>query len=307
VVVPTYNRADRVGRTVASVLAQTDGDLEVVVVDDGSTDNTEAAVRAIDDARVRYVRQVNAGGCAARNAGAAAGRGRWLAFLDDDDVVEPAWLERLRGELHVPGCAIACCGSVHVDDDDATVRVNRPKQLGPVYDNVTAKFDTGTYALTREVFDAAGGFVAGLPSSAHNELALRLVAVCDQRGWSVRSIDEPLVRIHHRQSSDKPRNHPAALYEGTMYVIEHHGARLARNPRTLANWLSVAAVSAFRKGDHREARRLLFRAVRVQPRPRFAARLALAAVPPLARRVWKQSEFTRAERDASRPQAAGTP
>ena len=286
-------------RTVATVLAQTFDDLEVIVSDDGSTDDTAVVVDAIEDPRVHYVRQDNAGGCAARNNGARAARGRWLAFLDDDDEVEPTWLATLRTELMRPGSAVACCGSAHVLDDGSFVRVNRPRQLGPPYSDFTGKFDTGTYAVTRELFDVTGGFVDGLPSSAHNELAFRLTATCAERGWSVHAVPDPLVLIRHRPSSAKPRNHPSALYTGTRYVLDHHGDKLGRTPRLLANWLSVAAVSAARMGDYGEARRLLARAVRVSPKPRFAARFAVALLPPLARRVWKVEEFRTAERSAA--------
>src|ERR1700754_3722880 len=87
VVVPTYNRANLIGRTVASVLSQTDSNVEVVVVDDGSTDATkETLARAFgDDARVRYLHKRNGGAASARNAGLDAARGEYIALLDSDD------------------------------------------------------------------------------------------------------------------------------------------------------------------------------------------------------------------------------
>ena len=86
VIIPTYRRAHLVVRAVASVLRQTQGDLEVLVVDDSSPDDTAAVVRAIADTRVRYLRHdVNKGLPAVRNTGIRAARGRYIAFLDDDD------------------------------------------------------------------------------------------------------------------------------------------------------------------------------------------------------------------------------
>jgi len=92
VIVPTFNRAGWVASTVASALAQTRPPLEVIIVDDGSTDDSEAAVRAIGGP-VRYLRQANAGVAAARNAGAREARGDFLAFLDCEDLWEPEKLE----------------------------------------------------------------------------------------------------------------------------------------------------------------------------------------------------------------------
>jgi GT2 family glycosyltransferase len=95
VVVPTYNRSATLGPTIESVLAQTMTDIELLVVDDASTDETETVVAGYDDGRVRYLRHDrNRGGSAARNTGIEAARGRYVALLDSDDVWDPRKLER---------------------------------------------------------------------------------------------------------------------------------------------------------------------------------------------------------------------
>jgi GT2 family glycosyltransferase len=85
VVIPTFNRAHLVKRALASVLAEIGPQDEVIVVDDGSTDDTEAAVRGFKDDRIRYIRQRNAGAGAARNRGVRECAGDLVAFLDSDD------------------------------------------------------------------------------------------------------------------------------------------------------------------------------------------------------------------------------
>ena len=85
VVIPTYNRAHYLGEAIESVLRQSYGNLELFVVDDGSTDHTPDIVAGFGD-RVRFVRQENRGTGAARNAGISRAAGQFLAFLDDDDV-----------------------------------------------------------------------------------------------------------------------------------------------------------------------------------------------------------------------------
>src|SRR5690606_139621 len=103
VVIPAYNAEAYIETTLASVLAQDGVELEVVVVDDGSTDRSVeiAAALAGRDTRLRVVRQSNAGVAAARNAGAAAvsAEARYLHFLDADDVLVPGALHRLKGRL----------------------------------------------------------------------------------------------------------------------------------------------------------------------------------------------------------------
>jgi GT2 family glycosyltransferase len=95
VVVPTYNRARCVGRAIESALGQTYGDVSVIVVDDGSTDDTRALVNDVygRDRRVRYVHQANAGVSAARNHGIRLADGGFTALLDSDDVWKPFKLE----------------------------------------------------------------------------------------------------------------------------------------------------------------------------------------------------------------------
>jgi GT2 family glycosyltransferase len=92
VIIPTYNRADLLGRAIKSALEQTITPAEVIVVDDGSTDNTAAVVQAFGN-RVRYMRVPNGGVSRARNAGIAAATGDWVALLDSDDIWEPSKLE----------------------------------------------------------------------------------------------------------------------------------------------------------------------------------------------------------------------
>src|SRR4029079_18702798 len=86
VIIPTYNRGTKVGKTLESVLAQTVTDLEVIVVDDGSSDGTEKVLAETFGDRIRYFAQANQGVSTARNKRIAEARGDWLAFLDSDDV-----------------------------------------------------------------------------------------------------------------------------------------------------------------------------------------------------------------------------
>jgi glycosyltransferase involved in cell wall biosynthesis len=93
VVIPTYNRATTVPRAIESVLAQTVTDLEVIVVDDGSSDDTGKVLGQMFGDRIRYYPQVNQGASVARNRGVEQARGEWIAFLDSDDLWEKEKLE----------------------------------------------------------------------------------------------------------------------------------------------------------------------------------------------------------------------
>jgi len=103
VIVPAYNREQVVRETVDSVLGQTERDLEVIVVDDGSTDSTGEVVKGIGDERVRYFRKENGGAASARNLGLSKAGGEYVAFLDSDDVWPEDYAEVMLRHLEGEG------------------------------------------------------------------------------------------------------------------------------------------------------------------------------------------------------------
>ena len=112
VVIPTYNREDKVRKAIESVLAQSVTDLEVIVVDDGSTDNTGRILDEVFRDRIRYYAQANQGASIARNKGIAEARGEWIAFLDSDDLWEK---EKLELQLEAIARFGSQCGGCYTD------------------------------------------------------------------------------------------------------------------------------------------------------------------------------------------------
>ena len=112
VVIPTYNRAAVVPRAIESVLAQTVTDLEVVVVDDGSSDGTGQILGEIFGDRIRYYAQANQGVSVARNKGVEEARGEWIAFLDSDDLWES---EKLEWQFKALERFSSCCSGCYTD------------------------------------------------------------------------------------------------------------------------------------------------------------------------------------------------
>lgn len=128
VIIATYNQAAYLKAAIDSVIAQTFGDWELIIVDDGSTDRTPAIVNAISDPRIRSIRQSNQERSAARNRGMGVATGRLLAFLDADDYWHPAFLAELREQLIAhPQAALAICGSHIVDAQGDPIDTRPPK------------------------------------------------------------------------------------------------------------------------------------------------------------------------------------
>ncbi|MBV8798254.1 MAG: glycosyltransferase family 2 protein [Alphaproteobacteria bacterium] len=128
VIIPVYNRASILGRALGSILAQSCADFEVIVVDDGSTDDPASVIAQFDDPRILYIRQRNRGGGAARNAGIDAARGRYIAPLDSDDEFLPGHLERMKQLLH-NGSGMVGYARVLVDRGRGRVLLKPPRAI----------------------------------------------------------------------------------------------------------------------------------------------------------------------------------
>jgi glycosyltransferase involved in cell wall biosynthesis len=120
VIITNYNYEQYVGRAIESALAQTYADLEIIVVDDGSSDNSDWVIQsyANSDSRVRYIRQANAGQSAATNRGILAAKGEYIAFLDADDIWYPDKLALQMEVFESESVSIVYSGAFVIDGDD---------------------------------------------------------------------------------------------------------------------------------------------------------------------------------------------
>jgi glycosyltransferase involved in cell wall biosynthesis len=101
IIIPTYNRAGRIEKTIHAVLGQTVEDFELIIVDDGSTDNTAEIVKSIPDERIRYSKKKNEERAIARNFGIERAHGKYVTFLDSDDLLYPQCLEEAQKMLKI--------------------------------------------------------------------------------------------------------------------------------------------------------------------------------------------------------------
>ena len=178
VIIPTYNRDAWVTEAVASVLAQTFQDFEVLVVDDGSTDGTMEALATFGD-QVRVIRRAERRGVsAARNLGAAAATGDWLAFLDSDDLWLPDKLAHQVKYLKArPDLVICQTEETWIRNG---VRVNAPEACRKVAGDIflpslqRCLVSPSAVMLHRRLFHEMGGFDETLPAAEDYDLWLRI-------------------------------------------------------------------------------------------------------------------------------------
>jgi glycosyltransferase involved in cell wall biosynthesis len=183
VVIPSYNSAKYLRDAVDSVLKQTFRDFEVVVVDDGSTDDTEAVVRCYGE-RVQYIRQRNSGVAAARNRGIQESRGRYVAFLDADDTWHQDKLQAqvtalLRNRRH-----LACYTAFTVVNSELTpLCITRNKRQGKTLEDLLLRGNVVgsicTLLCERSLFDTAGSFDPSLSQCADWDMWVRMAALTE--------------------------------------------------------------------------------------------------------------------------------
>ncbi len=273
VVIPTLNRAATIGRAITSVLRQDVTGVRVVVVDDGSDDDTSDVVAGLRDDRITYVRQAHAGVSVARNRGVRESSSDYVTFLDSDDMALDGWPAAMADRAR-RGVDLFSCGADYRYDDGRREQV-LPRRYGPAYEQVTALFLAGTFLLRRDLFDTAGGYREGLTFGENSDLGMRVGAAVVAGGCSVESTEQMLVSVHAR---DRVYD-PSLRYATAMKLLDESFDVLSKDPRLLATHFAIAGVAASRLGHRRTAVGLLARAIRHDPlHPVHVGRLARALV-----------------------------
>ena len=178
VIIPAYNRAHLVGRAITSALAQSFKDLEIIVVDDGSMDETRELVGSFSDSLIRYLRHSeNKGGSEARNTGIKAARGEYIALLDSDD----EWLpQKLQSQLDIlqelPPCWGGVCTGFWLLEGTSVVErtPDLPRNLSNLLLAHCPLSAGSTLMVRKEILDKIGYFDESLPQHQDWDLLLRL-------------------------------------------------------------------------------------------------------------------------------------
>ncbi|MEW6418474.1 MAG: glycosyltransferase [Nitrospirota bacterium] len=228
VIMPTYNRASYLKDAVESVLCQTFGDLELIIIDDGSTDNTEEIIKTyLKDVRVRYIKQKNSGAAAARNRGIAESTGRIIGFIDSDDI----WMkDKLLIQMSVLQAfeeVGVVCSDFSAKLQNRIIEQSHIRKYFSVFDDYGLSYDsvfehkdvlhlhgfgevavyrgriyetmifgncilTSTALCRREVFDTAGIFDTSFETLEDYDLFLRITKI-----FPAALVDRPLISYNY--------------------------------------------------------------------------------------------------------------
>jgi glycosyltransferase involved in cell wall biosynthesis len=313
VIIPTYNRATYLRKTLESVLQQTFSDYEIIIVDDGSTDPTENLIaqlfteRPVLRERTRYFFQRNQGKSVALNYGLSEARGEWIAFLDSDDLWLPTKLEeQFRALERFMPQSEACFTNARY--------VNDPSFQLTLFEHSGKRFPDTVGLITDSVSFGVRPNAASFPTILLHSRIMAKVGAFDPVLWTGQDVDflfrlcletklcyvnAPLVLVDRSPNRSTGLQREAALrfwetldlrrrmFEKWLVLSEGHGARVQKLVRSelrgvhsqQVNWLLL-------NGRYQEARRSAAMAARVELTPGTAAKWFLTAVSPvLARNI----------------------
>ena len=262
VVIPTYNRMPFIKEAVDSVIAQTYRHWELFIVDDGSTDDTVAALNAINDPRIHIINLQHQGTTRGlRNMGIRTGKGKWVSFLDSDDTWLPQKLEFQLAALHQTGYE-CCYSNFELTDEKGNIIPAKAGFFQPLTGNIIRQLITtkatvtiDSLLLSRKLFDELNGFSEDPKLMREDyEFELRLAL-------RTKMVSVPQVLVHVREHRGRMTNtfsvadahlHSALPY--AFFVKQQPGKALA----ALANkryrqHMRIAAKNNFRAGNYAAA------------------------------------------------------
>lgn len=227
VIIPTYNRSTIILKAIKSVFNQSFSDYELIVVDDGSTDDTQAILQPyIDDGSLKYIFQSNQGVCAARNYGVDLSAGRFIVFLDSDDTVKASWLMDFYDEYMRTKASILVCKLVNADRN---------------------YFFSGTFAIEKSIFIDVGMYDPVLRYGENSDLNWRL----QERGYSLAYIDKQ--NFIYNKSLQKGIQRHRNIIDSFHHTFNKH-KKLFQNSRKLTQqYYQSVAYSYFELQNRRVA------------------------------------------------------
>ncbi len=271
VIIPAYNVGKYLSAAIDSALAQTLEDIEIIVVNDGSTDDTEAVLeRYRHQARVTSITQANQGVAAARNAGIALATGRYIGCLDGDDLWHPTKAAKHVALMDANEDLDMSFSWLREIDEQGEETGARPETAQDfpgfedfLFTNLT--FTGSTVVLRRSALDQVGAFDSELRSCEDHEMWIRIASI---RPRNIACLKEVLVdyRIHATQTS---KNWRATLDNWSIMMAKVRSLRpdlvAKAEPAVRALHLKYIALLAYNEGDYRTARALIFRALATRP------------------------------------------
>ena len=281
IIIPTYNRAHIIRNAIEAVMLQTFTDFELIISDDGSTDNTEEIISPLlKDSKIKYIKQTNKGVCAARNFGAKHATGNYLVFLDSDDCVMSNWLMDFKA-ICDKGFKMCYCSMLveKPNGDSKKVSCLDPYSNGGKDNGISIP---GTWAIEKRLFFDLAGFDEAIKYGENTELKFRLLEKQIEFGF----VDN--YNFIYKESISGGSKQTANKLQSNLHILSKHVAYFNRNPEVRRLFLQVSAVSAARLGKTKQAHELFVQAWKTNKTDlKLIIQCLISMVPFLTKLKWK--------------------
>ena len=264
IITPTYNRAHMIERTINSVLQQSFTDWEYIIIDDGSTDNTEEIIQKyLEDKRFRYIKKENSGAAHSRNIAVSLAKGEFITFIDSDDDALPNWLEVVSGIIK-PDTGIACTAAIRK-------LANGTEILEDLYEmNVFGKiekvrFTCGSFFIRRSVFTGINGYDLSMPTGLQSELGYRAVKFLQTVNLKIVSTPEYLVQIYVHNGPRLRKNFNFLSKTCLVFINKNLDYFKEWNRSELSNNYTVIAFYNYKDKNRKAAIYYLAKGIRYRP------------------------------------------
>jgi glycosyltransferase involved in cell wall biosynthesis len=285
IIIPTYNRAHIIGKAIDSVLSQTFTDFELIIVDDGSTDNTQNVVTSIGDNRIQYFKQENKGVCAARNTGIKIATSEYITFLDTDDEVLPNWLEDFYITINNKSPELVFC-DMQVTESNKKIKLVRAEY--PYRDDQyldKGLYMPGSFCILKSFLNRVGGFDENIRFGEFTD-------------WNFTASNYKSDRLFTREtgliyhpSVDGGGKNQLNKIKSNLYLIDKHAHYFKKNPHVLLLFYQNIAVSYARLKEWSNASKYFLKAYFVQPwKVKTLIRFFISIIPFLRDRIWPSSK-----------------
>lgn len=216
IIIPTHNRAHSLPKAIQSVVTQSAGNWELIIIDDGSTDETKKVIQEyLIDERIIYDYQQNAGVSVARNKGVELSRGEYVIFLDSDDKFLPGLLTRLNEEDYTQYDLICWEVSKLINGKPS---IWKPEKLEMIYNNITATFLAGSVCYRKDLFLKAGGFDPEMTFGENYELGIR---ISNLPGLRTKIIHQPFL-VYTIKTNNRTSNTNDKKIKSNLTLLHKH-------------------------------------------------------------------------------------
>ncbi len=269
VIIPTYNRAHLLPRTIESVLSQTLKDFELIIIDDGSTDNTREVVENFQkkDKRIRYIWQENSGAPARpKNTGIKNSKGKCVAFLDDDDEWLPEKLEvqiNLFEQKKVTNIGMIACNSLDIyEDSNATIKYKIKKRKNYFHAILSSCFihSCSSVLVKKEVLKDVGFFDENLKIADDWDMWIRIL-----NKYNFSFIKKPLIKYHIHNKNTSRKLLEVGTTDDHLIIFNKHNKHYTKNPKIYSDKLRYDGTRYMLSFQKKEAQKSFLKSIKKNP------------------------------------------